>query len=168
MTDCRIIPCYKLFLRDLKEIMLTKPINFSNRTISYSSDSNDDRSPDIDIEHISIRHHHQFPLGSTVVEAVNRGVQTHMRSDTHLRNNYCKSCTTRETAGSSSSILNSRFVNGQVVSYCKCGRSYMCFIQIKAFKTPMMPTCKQFYSNSIYRTITVTIIISRKSVRPEC
>lgn len=119
MTDCRIIPCYKLFLRDLKEIMLTKPINFSMTTISYGSDSNDDRSPDIDIEHISIKHHHQFPLGSTVVEAVNRGVQTHIRSDTNVRNFYCKSCTTRETAGSCSSILNSKFVNGQVVSGLK-------------------------------------------------
>lgn len=117
MSDCRIIPCYKLFLKDLKEIMLTKPINFSLTTISYSSDSADDRSPDMDIEHISIKHHHQFPLGSTVVEAVNRGVQTNIRSDTNIRSYYCKSCTTRETAGSCSSILNSKLVNGQVVSW---------------------------------------------------
>lgn len=113
MNDCRVIPCYKLFLKDLKEIMLTKPINFSLTAISYGNEASGDRSPDIDVEHISIKHHHQFPVGSTVVEAVNRGVQTNIRTD--ARSYFCKSCTTRETAGSCSSILNSRLVNGQVV-----------------------------------------------------
>lgn len=113
MTDCRVIPCYKLFLKDLKEIMLTKPINYSLAAISYCNEPSGDRSPDADVEHISIKHHHQFPLGSTVVEAVNRGVQT-MRSEP--RHILCKTCPTRETAGSCSSILNSRLVNGQVVS----------------------------------------------------
>lgn len=109
-----MIPCYKLFLKDLKEIMLTKPINFSLTAISYSGETPGDRSPDVDVEHISIKHHHHFPLGSTVVEATNRGVQTNIRTD--ARSYFCKSCTTRETAGSCSSILNSRLVNGQVVS----------------------------------------------------
>lgn len=94
--------------------MLTKPINFSLTAISYSGETPGDRSPDVDVEHISIKHHHHFPLGSTVVEAVNRGVQTNIRTD--ARSYFCKSCTTRETAGSCSSILNSRLVNGQVVS----------------------------------------------------
>lgn len=114
MNDCRVIPCYKLFLKDLKEIMLTKPINFSLTAINYGGgDASGDRSPDIDVEHISIKHHHHFPVSSTVVEAVNRGVQTNIRSD--ARSYFCKSCTTRETAGSCNSILNSRLVNGQVV-----------------------------------------------------
>lgn len=114
MNDCRVIPCYKLFLKDLKEIMLTKPINFSLTAINYGGgDASGDRSPDIDVEHISIKHHHHFPVSSTVVEAVNRGVQTNIRTD--ARSYFCKSCTTRETAGSCSSILNSRLVNGQVV-----------------------------------------------------
>lgn len=120
MTECRVIPCYKLFLKDLKEIMLTKPINYSLTAISYNSDPGSDRSPDIDVEHISIKHHHHYPLGSTVVEAVNRGVQTNIRPE--ARNYYCKQCTTRETAGSCSSILNSRLVNGQVVSFAKYGK----------------------------------------------
>lgn len=94
--------------------MLTKPINFSLTAISYGSEASGDRSPDIDVEHISIKHHHHFPVGSTVVEAVNRGVQTNIRTD--ARSYFCKSCTTRETAGSCNSILNSRLVNGQVVS----------------------------------------------------
>lgn len=115
MTDCRVIPCYKLFLKDLKEIMLTKPINFSLTAISYGNENTGDRSPDIDVEHISIKHTHHFPVGSTVVEAVNRGVQTNIRTD--ARSYYCRSCTTRETAGSCSSILNSRLVNGQVVGH---------------------------------------------------
>lgn len=115
MNECRVIPCYKLFLKDLKEIMLTKPINFSLTAISYGNEASGDCSPDVDVEHISIKHLHQFPLGSTVVEAVNRGVQTNIRTD--ARNYYCKPCPTRETAGSCSSILNSRLVNGQVVGF---------------------------------------------------
>ena len=114
MNDCRVIPCYKLFLKDLKEIILTKSINFSLTGTSYSDEKSADLSPDIDIEYISIKHHHQFPVGSTTTEAINRGVQTNIRID--ARNIFCKSCTKRETAGNSSSILNPRLINGQVVS----------------------------------------------------
>lgn len=103
MNDCRVIPCYKLFLKDLKEIILTKPINFSLTTSSYCDETSEDLSPDIDIEYISIKHHHQFPVGSTTTEAINRGVQT-------------KTCTKRDAPGNSSSMLNSRLINGQVVS----------------------------------------------------
>lgn len=159
MNDCRIIPCYKLFLNDLKEIMLTKPINFSLTTISYSSDSAEDRSPDIDIEHISIKHHHQFPVGSTVVEAVNRGVQANIRSDTNIRNYYCKSCTTRETAGSCSSILNSKLVNGQVVS-----RRFRIFVFLKLNPNKKIDV-KSIVIHSIYRIIMEMITVSQESVR---
>lgn len=113
MADCRVIPCYKLFLKDLKEIMLTTPLNFSLSTTSGVEPSGD-VSPEIEVEHISIKHHHHYPVSSTVVEAVNRGIQTNIRPE--VRNYYCNVCTTRETAGSCSSVLNSRLVNGQVVS----------------------------------------------------
>lgn len=115
MNDCRVIPCYKLFLKDLKEIILTKSINFSLMANSYSGETSGDLTPDIDIEHISIKHHHQFPVGSTTTEAINRGVQTNICID--VRNIFCKSCSKRETTSNSSSILNSRLINGQVVSF---------------------------------------------------
>lgn len=108
-----MIPCYKLFLKDLKEIMLTRQMNYSLSTVSYGNEASE-CSPDIDVEHISIKHHHHFPVGSTVVEAVNRGVQTNNRTDS--RSYFCKPCTTRDTAGSCSSILSPRLFNGQVVS----------------------------------------------------
>lgn len=86
-----MIPCYKLFLKDLKEIMLTRPMNYSLSAVTYGNEASE-CSPDIDVELISIKHHHHFPVGSTVVEAVNRGVQTNIRT------------------------LNPQLFNGQVVS----------------------------------------------------
>lgn len=115
MPDCRVIPCYKLFLKDLKEIMLTSPLNFALCTAAVSDDGEGsaDISPEVEIEHVSIKHHHQFPVSSTVVEAVNRGIQTNIRPD--VRNYYCNVGATRGDIGAASSVLNSRLVNGQVV-----------------------------------------------------
>lgn len=113
MPDCRVIPCYKLFLKDLKEILLTTPLNFSLCAVSGGEGSSDN-SPEIEVEHVSIKHHHHYPVSSTVVEAVNRGIQTNIRPD--VRNYYCNVCTTRDTGSGTSSILNPRLVNGQVVS----------------------------------------------------
>lgn len=116
MPDCRVIPCYKLFLKDLKEIMLTSPLNFALCTAAVSDDGEGsvDISPEVEIEHVSIKHHHHFPVSSTVVEAVNRGIQTNIRPD--VRNYYCNVGTARSDISVASSVLNSRLVNGQVVS----------------------------------------------------
>lgn len=109
MPDCRVIPCYKLFLKDLKEIMLTAPLNFSlyGQTTSDDGEGITDNSPEMEVEHVSIKHHHHFPVSSTVTEAVNRGIQTNIRPD--VRNYFCN-------APSGTAILNQRLVNGQVVS----------------------------------------------------
>lgn len=111
MSDCRVIPCYKLFLKDLKEIMLASPLNFAlcSTAVSDDGDGSGDISPEVEIEHVSIKHHHHFPVSSTVVEAVNRGIQTNIRPD--MRNYYCA----RGDLGGTSASLSSRLVNGQVV-----------------------------------------------------
>lgn len=72
MPECRVVPCYKMFLKELKEIMSISPLN-----ISLSPPP--ELSPAIDVEHITISN--RFSAHSTTMEAVNRGVQTNFRTD---------------------------------------------------------------------------------------
>lgn len=119
MSECRVVPCYKLFLKELKEIVATNPVNISLSTnmcgigsgIGGSSGiSTTDTSPEVDIEHITIKHHHHYPVSSTVVEAVNRGVQTNIRPE-------ARSHSASLSGGSRdmSALLNPKLFNRQVV-----------------------------------------------------
>lgn len=64
MPECRVVPCYKMFLKELKDIMSSCPLN-----ISLSS-------PGVDVEHITIANRHN---SFNTFETVNRGVQTSVR-----------------------------------------------------------------------------------------
>lgn len=75
MPECRVIPCYKLFLKDLTEILSSSPLNLPISPLPQT-----DISPAIDVEHITIPNT-RYNLPSTI-EAVNRGVQTNFRFDT--------------------------------------------------------------------------------------
>ncbi len=89
MPECRVVPCYKMFLKELKDIMSTCPLN-----ISLSSPGH---TPGVDVEHITIANRHSAHNTS---ETVNRGVQTSGRLEMK-----------RE-----SPIFHSRLLNRQVVS----------------------------------------------------
>lgn len=69
MPECRVVPCYKMFLKELKDIMSACPLN-----ISLSSPA--DISPGVDVEHITIANRHN---SHNTFETVNRGVQTSVR-----------------------------------------------------------------------------------------
>lgn len=90
MPECRVVPCYKMFLKELKDIMSSCPLN-----ISLSSPG--DISPGVDVEHITIANRHNF---HNTFETVNRGVQTSVRLEMK-----------RE-----SPIFHSRVLNRQVVN----------------------------------------------------
>lgn len=89
MPECRVVPCYKMFLKELKDIMSSCPLN-----ISLSSPG--DISPGVDVEHITIANRHN---SFNTFETVNRGVQTSVRLEMK-----------RE-----SPIFHSRVLNRQVV-----------------------------------------------------
>ncbi|KAG4077316.1 hypothetical protein HA402_009717 [Bradysia odoriphaga] len=67
MPECRVVPCYKMFLKELKDIVSNCPLNISRS------------SPDVDVEHITIANRHS---SHNTFEAINRGVQTSGRLDT--------------------------------------------------------------------------------------
>lgn len=111
MPECRVVPCYKMFLKELKEIMATNPVGISLNTIGMCGMGTMDTSPEVDVEHITIKHHHHYPVSSTVVEAVNRGVQTNLRPESRSHSSSLSSGSMRDC----SSILNSKLLNRQVV-----------------------------------------------------
>lgn len=111
MPECRVVPCYKMFLKELKEIMATNPVSISLASTGLSG-STSDTSPEVDVEHITIKHHHHYPVSSTIVEAVNRGVQTNLRPDSRSHSANLSSSSIRDC----SSILNSKLLNRQVVN----------------------------------------------------
>lgn len=90
MPECRVVPCYKMFVKELKDIMSSCPLN-----ISLSSPG--DISPGVDVEHITIANRHN---SHNTFETVNRGVQTSVRLEMK-----------RE-----SPIFHSRVLNRQVVN----------------------------------------------------
>lgn len=106
-----MVPCYKMFLKELKEIMATNPVGISLNTIGMSGMGTTDTSPEVDVEHITIKHHHHYPVSSTVVEAVNRGVQTNLRPESRSHSASLSGGSMRDC----SSILNSKLLNRQVV-----------------------------------------------------
>lgn len=117
MSECRVVPCYKLFLKELKEIVATNPVNISlSSSICGSGISTTDTSPEVDIEHITIKHHHHYPVSSTVVEAVNRGVQTNLRPETRSH-----SASLSGGSRDMSALLNPKLFNRQVVSVWRNG-----------------------------------------------
>lgn len=170
MSECRVVPCYKMFLKELKEIVATNPVNISLNTSSCigigiggggggSGMNTSDTSPEVDVEHITIKHHHHYPVSSTVVEAVNRGIQTNMRPEARSHSASLSGGSSRDMMTNCSALLNPKLLNRQVVSQqqsihseWRAGDAYNSFYFL-------------IYLFSIYLITMVGINILRKSVR---
>lgn len=72
MPECRVVPCYKMFLKELKEIVSSSNFNMSSQTPPM------DRFSNFDVEHFTLLN--KCDLNSTI-ESVNRGIQTNFRAD---------------------------------------------------------------------------------------
>lgn len=87
MPECRVVPCYKMFLKELKEIMSSSV--FSNTSMQSSHIEN---FGNVDVEHISLPNKCNF---SSVIEAVNKGIQTNFRFEVRKENTIMNSKTLR-------------------------------------------------------------------------
>lgn len=90
MQECHVVPCYKMFLKELKDILSSTPIN-----ISLLSSPPFETFPNVDIEHITnpttTTNSTNTPVSSrhnlsSNLESVSKSVQTNIRMDTRKEN----------------------------------------------------------------------------------
>lgn len=93
MPECHVVPCYKMFLKELKEILSNSVLNVGGNV----QGTHVENFGNVDVEHINLPNKCNF---SSVIEAVNKGIQTNFRFEVRKE----------------STIMNSKALRRQVVS----------------------------------------------------
>lgn len=96
MPECHVVPCYKMFLKELKDILSNSVLNVVGGATNVQS-SHVDNFGNVDVEHINLPNKCNF---NSVIEAVNKGIQTNFRFEVRKEN----------------TIMNSKALRRQVVS----------------------------------------------------